>query len=136
MNRGDVPLLGVGSGRSAPIDDPSSRPFTLYTCCTKRVEAARCYGIAMDQLLGYLGDLVLLGQQPIGLPELADDLLRDVAASLHGVLLPIGAIGLSYQADQSQGSRSHRGQPGPHLVRQDMRHRRCPSAVTRHAEWS
>jgi hypothetical protein len=29
-----------------------------------------------------------------------------VAASLHGVLLPVGAVGLSYQVDQSQGVRS------------------------------
>jgi hypothetical protein len=31
-----------------------------------------------------------LGQQPVGFSELADDLLRGVASSLHGVLLPIG----------------------------------------------
>jgi hypothetical protein len=31
-----------------------------------------------------------LGQQPIGLSELTDDLLGGVAASLHGVLLPVG----------------------------------------------
>jgi hypothetical protein len=37
-----------------------------------------------------------------------------VASSLHRVLLPVGAIGLSYQLDQSQGVRSsgHR-QPSP-----------------------
>jgi hypothetical protein len=49
------------------------------------------------------GDLAALGQQPVGLAQLAHDLLRGVAASLHGVLLPIGAIGLSYQLDQPQG---------------------------------
>jgi hypothetical protein len=47
-----------------------------------------------------------LGQQPVSLPQLADDLLGRVAASLHGVLLPVGAVGLSYQVDQSQGVRS------------------------------
>jgi hypothetical protein len=31
-----------------------------------------------------------VGEQPVGLPQLADDLLRGVAASLHGVLLPVG----------------------------------------------
>jgi hypothetical protein len=31
-----------------------------------------------------------LGQQPVGLPKLADDLLRGVASSLHRVLPPVG----------------------------------------------
>src|SRR4029450_13160857 len=47
------------------------------------------------QLLGHLRHVLALGQQPVSLPELADDLLGGVAASLHGVLLPIGAVGLS-----------------------------------------
>jgi Transposase len=55
------------------------------------------------QLLGHLGDLVALSQQPVGFPQLAHDLLGRAAASLHRVLLPVGAIGLSYQLDQSQG---------------------------------
>jgi hypothetical protein len=53
------------------------------------------------RLCGGLG----LGQQPVSLAQLADDLLRRVPASLHRVLLPLGAIGLSDQADQSQGGR-------------------------------
>jgi CheY-like chemotaxis protein len=45
-----------------------------------------------------------LGQQPISLAELPNDLLRGVASSLHEVLLPIGAIGLSDQVDQEPGA--------------------------------
>jgi hypothetical protein len=48
------------------------------------------------------------GQQPVGLAQLADDLLWGVAASLHRVLLPVGAVGLTYQVDQSQGVGSER----------------------------
>jgi transposase len=40
-------------------------------------------GLADLQLLGHLGDLTALGQQPVGLPELADDLPGRVAASLQ-----------------------------------------------------
>jgi hypothetical protein len=54
-------------------------------------------GLADLQLLGHLRDLMTLGQEPVGLPQLADDLLRGVPSSLHRVLLPVGAIGLSYQ---------------------------------------
>jgi hypothetical protein len=47
-------------------------------------------GLAGLQLLGHLGHLAALGQQPVGLAQLADDLLWGVASSLHGVLLPVG----------------------------------------------
>ena len=47
-------------------------------------------GLADLQLLGDLGDLTALGEQSIGLAELADDLLGSVPSSLHGVLLPVG----------------------------------------------
>jgi hypothetical protein len=47
-------------------------------------------GLADLQLLGHLRHVLALGQQPVGLPELADDLLGSVAASLHRVLLGIG----------------------------------------------
>jgi hypothetical protein len=56
------------------------------------------------QLLDDLGNLTALGQQPVSFPELADDQLRGIAASLLRVLLPIGAIGLSYQVDQPKGA--------------------------------
>jgi hypothetical protein len=52
-------------------------------------------GLADLQLLGHLRNLAALSEQPVGLSKLADDLLGGVAASLHRVLLPIGAIGLS-----------------------------------------
>jgi hypothetical protein len=52
-------------------------------------------GLRDLELLGDLRDFLALGQQPVSLPELADDLLGGVASSLHGVLLPVGAVGLS-----------------------------------------
>ena len=57
-------------------------------------------------MLGNLGHVLALGQQPVSFPQLAHDLLGGVAASLHRVLLPIRAVGLSYQVDQSQWVRS------------------------------
>jgi hypothetical protein len=46
--------------------------------------------------IGYLRDLVALGQQSVGLAQLADDLLiESVASSLHRALLFIGPIGVS-----------------------------------------
>jgi hypothetical protein len=64
------------------------------------------------QVLADLGDLLAFGQQPVGLTELADDLLGGVPASFHGVLLPsFGLSGLSYQADQSQEVTSAGCQP-------------------------
>jgi hypothetical protein len=41
------------------------------------------------QLLGHLREFLALSQQPVGLSQLADDLLRG-ASSLHRVLLLIG----------------------------------------------
>jgi hypothetical protein len=54
-------------------------------------------------VLADLWHLATFGQEPVSLAQLADDLLGRVAASLHRVLLPIWAIGLSYQLDQPQG---------------------------------
>jgi hypothetical protein len=62
-------------------------------------------GLLADfEQLDHVGDGLALAEQPVGFPELADDLLWRVLPPLHGFLLALaGKQELSYQVDHSQG---------------------------------